>query len=254
MPAAFSRSARLPAPAALASARTTSTVRAGAWPARTSRCLCGEKPSVSPGCGARLRTTSRRAPVACSAAASSGTSRCGSTLVNHDPGPNTTQSASSTARDRLRARRAGRAGSSEIDRTWPGVVAHATCPRTVLTSSGLAGSAPTTSATISSGTAAIGSTRPPVPSSLPTQSRPGHGVAEQVPQRDDEQVADGVAGQLARRSRRTGAAPPGSRWCPTRRRRTARPAPSAGHRAAGRRNRGAACRSTRRRPRPSRSR
>ena len=37
---------------------------------------------------------------------------------------------------------------------------------------GPAGSAPTTSATMSSGTAAIGSTRPPVPSSLPTQSRP----------------------------------------------------------------------------------
>src|SRR5689334_2144313 len=169
--AAFSRSARLPVPAALVSARTTSTVSAGACLARTSRCLCGENPSVSPGCGTRLRTTRRRAVVACSAAESSGTSRCGSTLVNHEPGPNTIQSASSTART-ASGTAGGSAGSSVIDRTWPGVLATAACPRTVLTSSGLPWPAPVTSATMSSGTAAMGSTRPPVPSSLPTQSRP----------------------------------------------------------------------------------
>src|SRR5208282_409215 len=169
--AAFPKSARLSVLAALVSASTTSTVSPGAWLARTSRCLCGENPPVSPGCGARLSTSSRRAVVTCSAEASSGTSRCGSTLVNHEPGPNTTQSASSTART-ASGTAGGSGGSSVIDRTWPGVVAHSTCPRTVLTSSGLAGSAPTTSATMSSGTAAIGSTRPPVPSSRPTQSRP----------------------------------------------------------------------------------
>lgn len=51
-----------------------------------------------PGCGARLSATSRFARVRCSASASSGTFRCGSTLVNHEPGPKITQSASSTAR------------------------------------------------------------------------------------------------------------------------------------------------------------
>src|SRR6185312_3781399 len=160
--AAFSRSARLPAPAALVSARTTSTLSAGACPARTSRCLCGENPSVSPGCGARLRTTSRRAAVPCSAEASPGTSRCGSTLVNHEPGPNTTHSASSTART-ASGTAGGSGGNSVIDRTWPGVLAHSAWPRTVLISSGRSGLAPTTSATMSSGTAAMGSTRPPVP-------------------------------------------------------------------------------------------
>ena len=89
---------------------------AGACPARTSRCLCGENPSVSPGCGARFRTTSRRAAVTCSAEASSGTSRCGSTLVNHEPGPNTTHSASSTART-ASGTAGGSGGSSVIDRT-----------------------------------------------------------------------------------------------------------------------------------------
>src|SRR6202011_5749277 len=93
------------------------------------------------------------------------------TLVNHEPGPNTTQSASSTART-ASGTAGGSGGSSVIDLTWPGVVAHSACPRTVVTSPGRAGSAPTTSATMSSGTAAMGSTRPSVPSSRATQFSP----------------------------------------------------------------------------------
>ena len=50
---------------------------------------------------------------------------------------------------------------------------------------------------MSSGVSAIGSTRPWAPSSRPTQSSAGDVVAEQLPQRDDQQVADGVAVHLA---------------------------------------------------------
>ena len=64
-----------------------------------------------------------------SAAASSGTSRCGITLVNHEPGPSTTQSASSTACTAC-GQAGGASGSSETLRTRPGVVATATWPRT----------------------------------------------------------------------------------------------------------------------------
>ena len=62
--------------------------RSGACAASTSRCCAGRQPVGLP----RLRRqVERSAPAgrrsSCSAADSSGTSRCGSTLVNHDPGP-----------------------------------------------------------------------------------------------------------------------------------------------------------------------
>ena len=63
--------------------------------------------------------------MAISAWASSGTSRCGSTLVNHDPGPSTTQSASATAAT-ASGQAGGSAGTNDIDRTRPVVVAQAT--------------------------------------------------------------------------------------------------------------------------------
>ena len=65
---------------------------------------------------ARVRTRASR---------SSGTSRCGSTLVNHDPGPNTTQSASSTART-ASLQAGGSTGRRCTAATRPGVVATAT--------------------------------------------------------------------------------------------------------------------------------
>ena len=65
------------------------------------------------------------------ASARPGTSRCGSTLVNHDPGPSTVQSASRTAAT-ASGRAGGAVGSSAIDRIWPAVVAQATWPLTVL--------------------------------------------------------------------------------------------------------------------------
>ena len=69
----------------------------------TSRCCSGENPAVSPGSGARLSTTTRRARLSMIASRSSGTSRCGSTLVNHEPGPRNSTSAARTAATRLRA-------------------------------------------------------------------------------------------------------------------------------------------------------
>ena len=66
----------------------------------------------------------------CSAAASSGTLRCGSTLVNHDPGPNTSQSASQHGAT-ASGHAGGSSGTSEMACTRPGVSAQATCPRTV---------------------------------------------------------------------------------------------------------------------------
>ena len=66
----------------------------------------------------------------------------------------------------------GSAGMSEMDRTRPVVEAQAAWPRTTASWPGRAGSAPSTSAARSSGTDAMGSTRPCAPSSLPTQSSP----------------------------------------------------------------------------------
>ena len=113
----------------------------------------------------------RRAGVAISARARSGTSRCGMTLVNHEPGPSTTQSASPIAVT-ASGQPGGSAGISDTERTRPVVDAQATWPRTVDRACGRAGSAPSTSAARSSGTEAIGSTRPYAPSSRATQSRP----------------------------------------------------------------------------------
>src|SRR3569833_111552 len=156
------------------SASTTSTVSSGAWARRTSRCVCGEKSSVSPVWGAWLCATRRFARDRRSASASSGTLRCGSTLVSHEPGPKLTQSASSPARA-ASGPAGGSSGTSETRSTLPGVLAQATCPRTRVISSGAAGSAPRTSATMSSGTEAIGSTRPSARSSRPIQSSPATG-------------------------------------------------------------------------------
>ena len=61
------------------------------------------------------------------------------------------------------------------EHTSAGVVATRACPRISETSSGFSGSSPITSAAMSSGTEAIGSTRPFAPRSLATMSRPATG-------------------------------------------------------------------------------
>ncbi len=83
--------------------------RSGACSASTARWSAGPKPGVSPPARARLSTTITRASVRTSASRIAGTIRCGMTEVNQEPGPRTTQSASSTAAHGLRARlRVGR--------------------------------------------------------------------------------------------------------------------------------------------------
>ena len=186
------------------------------------------------------------AGAAAAAASRSGTSRCGSTLVNHEPGPSTTQSAARTAATRLRAGR--RLRRQQRDAAHP--AGRRSPPRPVRarrTTPAVDRSRP--SASMSSGTTDIGSTRPC------DAEQPGHPVEADDRSRRAAPTARRSAG--CRRSARaalphcgTGAAPPRSRCGPSRRRRRARPAPSAGRRAAARRARAAAGRSTRRRRRP----
>ena len=94
------------------------TVNPGACCASTWMCRSAENPAVSPGSATRLSTSARRASVACSAAASCGTSTCGITLVNHDPGPSTTRSAAMIASTACRVA-GGLPGSSRTRRTLP---------------------------------------------------------------------------------------------------------------------------------------
>ena len=191
------------------SASTTSSsspVRAGRAPRGGS---AGEKPSVSPGCGARLSDEQLAGRVvSCSAAASSGTSRCGSTLVNHEPGPSTTQSASQHRLHGLAGRPAGRRGTSaDADAPGRASVATATCPRTVPARPARPGRSRRTRPRCPAGRPTSAAPGPATPSSRPTQSRPLDRVAEQLPQRDDQQVAD-ARGRAARPRCGTGAARP----------------------------------------------
>ena len=91
------------------------------------------------------------------------------TEVNQEPGPSTIQSASSTT-----SMDSGQAGVScgirRTEHTSPAVFATRACPRISETSSGLLGSSPITSAAMSSGTEAMGSTRPFAPRSLATDT------------------------------------------------------------------------------------
>ena len=136
--------------------------------------LRGEAGRSPPAAAARLRSTRTRARGRRAAPSrSSGTSRCGRTLVNHEPGPRTTQSAACDRLDRLAGRPAGR--PARAGRRRPGPRRWRPRPgRGPSRGSALAGRA-ATSAAMSSGAAAIGSTRPCAPSSRPTWSRPATG-------------------------------------------------------------------------------
>ena len=116
------------------------------------------------------------------------------TEVNHEPGPRITQSASRTAAI-VSGADGGSCGSSAMLSTVPLVVATATWPRKVVRASGSPGSRPCDPAVISSGTAAIGSTRPRALRSRPTRSSPTTGSLVQVPEGGDEEVAEGVTGE-----------------------------------------------------------
>ena len=146
---------------------------------------------VSPDCAARLRLSSRRADVLDDRRAQVGHQQ----VRDHAGEPRARARAPPSPPPRPPRppprRPAGRAARRARSTTRPGVGGDATPGRGPRPARpGSSGSSPATSATISSGTDAIGSTRPRAPSRRPTQSSPCDGVAEQLPQRDDQQVAD----------------------------------------------------------------
>ena len=167
---------------------------------------------------------------------SSGTSRCGITEVNHDPGPSTTQSAARTAATRLGAGRRVVRVERDRRRSCPSRGRH-------LDLAADGGHARRVAGVERRGPGgdvqrcqrhrqhpALGAEQP----ADPVEARDV--VAEQLPQRR-RSAGCRRRGRASRRRRRTGAAAPRPRCGPTRRRRTARPAPSAGRRAAARRAR-----------------
>ena len=116
--------------------------------------------------------------------------------MNHDPGPRTTQSASRTASTAW-GQACGHAGSRLTETISPSVVATATWPRTVLWASGCVGVE-----TPDDGRDVHGRERHRQhPAGRAEEA--GHPVerldvvAEELPQADDEQVADHVAAHLA---------------------------------------------------------
>ena len=133
--------------------------------------------------------------------------------MNQEPGPSTTQSASRDRRDRLGAGRRVVGHQADRRRPRPGVVATATWPRTVDVASGRPGRARDLGHDVQrhGGHRQHPALRAEQPAD-PVEARDR--VAEQLPQRDDQQVADRVAVQVARRWRsgagatsRPGAAP-----------------------------------------------
>jgi hypothetical protein len=139
---------------------------------------------------------STRGPTSSSAARRSGTRTCGSTEVNHDPGPSTTQSASSIAAGSARGRTSGLGGLSRSLRTRRGWTPPGAGPHDG-TSPGRVGSPPPTSASMSSGTPPSAA---PGPARIQQLGRRGRGrppCRRSVPERDDQQVAEGVPGKRA---------------------------------------------------------
>ena len=198
-------------------------------PAARCRCSSGEKPSVSPGCGSRLSTTTTLACVAASAARS-----CGHQQVRQHGG---VPGARARAR-RRRPRRSPRArpgctggsgGETRISRTRPGVAAMATCPRMVRVRSGSSGSTLSTRATRSSGTSAIGSTRPQHAEQLGERRRGRARCRRRASRRARSAPGCRPGGRRARRCRRGGAAAAAAISCGAlSSRRPGRPAPCAG--------------------------
>ena len=121
--------------------------------------VSGEKPTVSPVCITRLSTRTRLARRVDERIMDPGHQQCGMTEVNQEPGPRITQSAAWMASrpGHMRAARRGRAAPTA---PCPVVVATSDLATTVGISNGRPGSAPMTLASMLSGTAAIGSTRP----------------------------------------------------------------------------------------------
>ena len=202
--------------------------RSGACRAKTSRCAAGRSRRFPPA----AVQVERRQPagrVRPSASGSSGTSRCGITLVNHEPGPSDHPVAPRGRRPRPPGRPAVSGGSSVHGRDLRGSSATATWPRTAVISAGgrVVAARPRPRSRAGRRTwAAPGRARRAAGRPSPGP-RPGRRAA---PTGDDQQVADRVSVQVAVAG--SGAGSPRSRSCPSRRRRRARPAPCAGRRAA----------------------
>ena len=135
----------------------------------------------------------RRADVRRIAAASSGTSRCGITLVNQEPGPSTTQSASSIAVDRLGAGGWFRREQRHVDDSAGGgrdghLAAHGRQRAVRLLDTGL-------------DLERDGGHREHPAGGLQQAADPVEAVhrvvGRQLPQRHDQQVPDAVPGQVA---------------------------------------------------------
>ena len=148
------------------SARTTSRRRSGAQSARTRTWSAAVIPSVSPCCADRLRMSTLRARASSRARRMEGRMRWGSTELYQEPGPRTTQSAPSMACTATGWAWAS-AGTRATFSSRPRAVATATWP---LTRSRRSPS--TTSASMTSGEELMGTTRPWMASSRPTQSSP----------------------------------------------------------------------------------
>ena len=156
------------------SASTTSSRSRGAWAARVSRWFAAEKPAVSPGLDVEGEQSA--GPGVVEGRPQGRHHQVWHDEVNHEPGPRMTQSASSNGAHGGRRQREGPAGSSAMLRTRPVVgrpppgrarwrPRRATVPVSALA----------TSASISSGTAAMGRTRPRALSRRATRSRPATG-------------------------------------------------------------------------------
>ena len=208
--------------------------RSGACSSSAARWSAGSKPGVSPAWGARLSTTTHPA-----AGLDDGPAQLGDEQVRDDrgeprPGPEHHPVGLADRVDGLGARhRVGRLEGDGLDRAAAGghldLAAHGRHRVR-----GAPGRRPRTWAVITSGVSAIGSTRPggAEQPAHPVESRDV--VAELLPQAR-RSAGCRPRGRASRRRRRSGAGAPRPRSGPTRRRRTARPAPSGGRRAAGRR-------------------
>ena len=118
------------------------------------------------------------------------------TLVNHDPGPSTTTSASRTA-STAAAHAGAPGGSRRIRAPGPGWPRSRTGRESVRTRAGSSGSSRSTSATRSSGTGLIGSTRPTAPTRSATIAKRRDRILQLVHQAGEDQVADRMSGQRA---------------------------------------------------------
>ncbi len=148
-------------------------------------------PRVSLVSVARFMVRQRRAAVLQSASRISGSSRCGSTDVYQEPGPEDDPVGQFDGGERLDA--GGRVLGQQPDAVPASRRRRISPARVSVCSAEVPSGAVTrTWPSMVSGTLDIGRTSPRAPSSAPAHLRPGDGVAQELPERHDQQVAHGV--------------------------------------------------------------